>query len=150
MTRSARCTTASPSSVEFHSGADFSRLGASAPRLELHIPPRVGQPILAAAAFYGGFGELQLQCHLVFGGRAPGPLRRLLEAFLSVCRWVDVYFGGRPNLRDEGDNHLIELAVVAGANWIVTNNVADFRGGEPRFPDIRIATPGEYLKETMR
>ena len=76
--------------------------------------------------------------------------RRLLEAFLSVCRWVDVYFGWRPNLRDEGDNHVIELGVAAGANWIVTNSAADFRGGELRFPDIRIATPGEYLKETMR
>jgi len=75
--------------------------------------------------------------------------RQLFEAFLSVCSWVDVYFGWRPNLRDEGDNHLIELAVAGGANWIVTNNLADFRGAELRFPHIRIAPPGEYLKETM-
>ena len=37
----------------------------------------------------------------------------LLDAFLSVCEWVPIYFLWRPNLPDEGDNHLMEL-VVAG------------------------------------
>jgi hypothetical protein len=50
----------------------------------------------------------------------------------------------------KGTNHLMELAVAAGANWIVTNNVADFRGVELQFPEIRIARPAEYLKETTR
>ncbi len=27
--------------------------------------------------------------------------QRLFEAFLSVCAWVHVYYGWRPNLRDE-------------------------------------------------
>jgi hypothetical protein len=54
----------------------------------------------------------------------------LLEAFPSVCEWLDVYFGWRPNLSDEGDNHLIELAVAGGAGWIVTNNLADFERAE--------------------
>ena len=75
--------------------------------------------------------------------------RQLFEAFLSVCTWVNVYFRWRPNLRDEGDNHLIELAVAGGANWIITNNLADFRGAELRFPQLRVAHPGEYLKETL-
>ena len=55
-----------------------------------------------------------------------------------------------PNLRDEGDNHSIELAVAAGAGWIITNNLADFRGAQLKFPEIRIVAPGEYLKETRR
>src|SRR5262245_24624275 len=71
----------------------------------------------------------------------------LLEAFLSVCLWIDVYFGWRPNLRDEDDNHIMELAVAAGAGWIVTNNVADFQAAELRFPEVRIASPALYLKE---
>jgi tetratricopeptide (TPR) repeat protein len=37
---------------------------------------------------------------------------RFLDAFLGVCEWVDIYFGWRPNLRDENDNHLVELAVA--------------------------------------
>ena len=73
--------------------------------------------------------------------------QQLVEAFLSVCEWVHVYFSWRPNLPDEGDNHLMELAVASGADWIVTNNVADFRRAEMRFPHIGIARPGEFIRE---
>jgi len=69
--------------------------------------------------------------------------RKLLEAFLSVCEWVDVYFGWCPNLPDEGDNHLVELAVAGGARFIVTNNVAGLTGGELRLPEIRVVRPLE-------
>lgn len=71
----------------------------------------------------------------------------LLEAFLGVCEWVHVYYSWRPNLPDEGDNHLMELAVAAGADWIVTNNVADFRRAELRFPRIGIIRPGDFIRE---
>jgi len=73
--------------------------------------------------------------------------QQLLEAFLSVCEWVEVYYGWRPNLPDEGDNHLMELAVAAGAYWIVTNNVADFRRAELQFPQIGIIRPAEFIRE---
>jgi putative PIN family toxin of toxin-antitoxin system len=73
--------------------------------------------------------------------------QQLLEAFLSVCEWVQVYYGWRPNLADEGDNHLMELAVAAGADWIVTNNVADFERADLRFPQIGIVRPGEFIRE---
>jgi predicted nucleic acid-binding protein len=72
------------------------------------------------------------------------------DAFLSVCEWVDVYFAWRPNLPDQGDNHLIELAVAGGAGFIVTNNVADLTGGELRFPEIRVVRPLEFMKEAIR
>ncbi len=58
---------------------------------------------------------------------------RFMTAFLSVCEWLDVYFGRRPNLRDEHYNHLIEMAVAGGASWIVTSNVADFERPELEF-----------------
>jgi predicted nucleic acid-binding protein len=73
--------------------------------------------------------------------------RRFFEAFLSVCEWVHVYYLWRPNLRDEGDNHIVELAVAGGACAIVTNNIADFRGSDLRFPNLRVMTPRELLKE---
>jgi putative PIN family toxin of toxin-antitoxin system len=58
----------------------------------------------------------------------------LFDAFLSVCQWVDVYYLWRPNLPDEADNHVLELAVAGNASAIVTNNVSDFRSSELRFP----------------
>ncbi|MDA1143229.1 MAG: PIN domain-containing protein [Planctomycetota bacterium] len=72
--------------------------------------------------------------------------QRLFSAFLSVCEWVKVYYLWRPNLPDEGDNHLVELAVAGGAEVIVTNNVRDCRRGELRFPQLRILTPSEFLE----
>lgn len=71
----------------------------------------------------------------------------LIAAFASVSEWVDIYYSWRPNLRDEGDNHLIELAVAGTASVIVTNNVRDLRSGELHFPSIRILTPSGLMKE---
>lgn len=70
----------------------------------------------------------------------------LFTAFLSVSEWIRVYFLWRPNLPDKGDDHLIELAVAGGASAIVTNNLSDLRGGELRFPELKILTPNQFLK----
>jgi predicted nucleic acid-binding protein len=60
---------------------------------------------------------------------------------------VTVYFGWRPNLPDEGDNHLIELALAGGAQAIVTHNLRDLRGGELRLGTLRVLTPAQFLEE---
>lgn len=73
--------------------------------------------------------------------------RELFEAFLSVCEWVHVYFLWRSNLRDEGYNHVFELAVAGGVEAIVTNNVADFRSADLRFPGLRVLAPKDALRE---
>jgi putative PIN family toxin of toxin-antitoxin system len=71
---------------------------------------------------------------------------RLFDAFLSRTRLIEVYYRWRPNLPDEGDNHVLELAVAAGDVPIVTFNRRDFRGGELRFPGIVVQTPGAWLR----
>ena len=70
---------------------------------------------------------------------------RFLDDFLSVCEWVSVYYLWRPNLRDEGDNHVLELAVAGGAQSIVTGNTADFTHTALRFPAIAVVTPRDFL-----
>jgi putative PIN family toxin of toxin-antitoxin system len=71
----------------------------------------------------------------------------MLDIFAGVCRWTRVYYAWRPNLRDESDNHVIELAVAGGAAAIVTRNVRDYRiGAQLRFPHIDILTPARILK----
>lgn len=70
----------------------------------------------------------------------------LFEALLSVSDWVRIHFLWRPNLPDEADNHVLELAVAGGANAIVTANVRDFGRAELVFPSVRIMTPGDFLK----
>jgi len=74
----------------------------------------------------------------------------VFNAFLSVCRWTRIYYLWRPNLRDEADNHVIELAVAGGASAIVTKNVRDFRATELQFPDLQVLKPEALLEEMDR
>lgn len=72
---------------------------------------------------------------------------QVLAALAQRGRWVTVYYGWRPNLPDEADNHLIELALAGNAEAIVTHNVRDIRRGELLFDKLRILTPAEFLEE---
>lgn len=71
----------------------------------------------------------------------------LFHAFMAVSRMTEIYYLWRPNLPDEADNHVLELAVAARAAAIVTHNRADFTRSELRFPELRILAPAELLKE---
>lgn len=71
---------------------------------------------------------------------------QIIDGFLSCCRWVEVFYAWRPNLPDEADNHLIELALAAQADAIVTRNVRDLSRGELKFPMLRVLTPVECLE----
>ena len=73
-------------------------------------------------------------------------IEELLKALYSVCQWVPIYYLWRPNIADEGDNFLIELALAGNATHIVTNNIRDFRNAELKFPSITILTPSELLR----
>jgi predicted nucleic acid-binding protein len=105
------------------------------------------RPLIGAALF--AEYESALEREALFEGCVLSPRERgrLLDDFLSVCRWTRVYFAWRPNLRDESDNHLVELAVAGGARAIVTKNVRDFGRMELRFPDLRVLTPADLIKE---
>jgi len=70
----------------------------------------------------------------------------VLDGLMSRCRWVEVFYAWRPNLPDEGDNHLIELAVAAQAEAIVTRNLRDVARGELKFPTLRVLTPEQCLE----
>lgn len=73
---------------------------------------------------------------------------QVLAALAKVGRWVTVYYGWRPNLPDEADNHLIELAIAGGASAIITHNVRDVCRGELLLDGMRVYTPAEYLEKT--
>lgn len=106
---------------------------------------RLAQPVIGEALFLE-YESVMGRSHLYVRSPLSGEEREeLFAAFLSVCEWVSVYYLWRPNLVDEGDNHVLELAVAGSAEFIVTNNVKDFRRSELRFPQIKILTPGEFL-----
>ena len=70
----------------------------------------------------------------------------LFNALYSVCRLVDVSYLWRPNLKDEGDNFIVELAVAGNADYIVTKNLKDFRQSELVFDSFKVITPKQLLE----
>ena len=73
--------------------------------------------------------------------------QQVLAALAQRGRWVTIYYGWRPNLPDEADNHLVELALAGGAAGIVTHNVRDLGRGELVFEQLRVLTPAQCLEE---
>jgi putative PIN family toxin of toxin-antitoxin system len=70
----------------------------------------------------------------------------LLASFMSVSQWINIYYLWRPNLKDEADNHLIELAVAGNAQIIATNNIKDFQNAELLFPNLSISKPEQIIR----
>ncbi|WP_289500777.1 PIN domain-containing protein [Gloeocapsopsis sp. IPPAS B-1203] len=68
-----------------------------------------------------------------------------MASFMSVCEWMRIYYLWRPNLIDEADNHLIELAIAGNARIIVTHNTKDFKQAELSFPELLILKPDEMI-----
>ena len=73
-------------------------------------------------------------------------IQELLNAFCSITRWVSIHYLWRPNLTDENDNFIIELAIAGNTTTIITNNIRDFKNSEISFPELKIATPETLLK----
>lgn len=102
----------------------------------------MGNALVAEYEAVASRPTIRQQCVLT-----PSEIGELLDAFCSVCEWIPVYYLLRPNLPDEGDNHLVELAAAGNAEVIATNNARDFRRAELAIPGIRILAPQYLLKE---
>ena len=69
----------------------------------------------------------------------------LFQAFLLTCKWNEIFYLWRPNLTDEGDDFLIELAVASNSLVIITDNVKDIEVGELKF-NIEVLTPKQFIE----
>ena len=58
---------------------------------------------------------------------------------------IKIYYLWRPNLKDENDNHLIELAIAGNAEILATHNLKDFRQTQLKFPRLQIKEPKEII-----
>lgn len=61
---------------------------------------------------------------------------------------VTQFFLWRPQLRDPGDEHILEAAVNGGANAIVTFNLRHFQEGAARF-GIETLRPADALRRII-
>jgi predicted nucleic acid-binding protein len=71
-----------------------------------------------------------------------------VDAFLSALAvWVEpvsLHYIWRPQLRDPGDEMVLEAAVNARVDALVTSNVKDFSTAAPRF-GLAVKTPAQAL-----
>lgn len=74
----------------------------------------------------------------------------LFEAVLHMSIWTNIHFLWRPNLRDESDNHVLELAIASGAQAVITNNLKDFMRSDLTFPNLLITTPRDWLSRRQK
>lgn len=101
---------------------------------------------LIGVALFAEYEAVLARDELFTNGLTADERNALLNALLSVGVWVRIFYLWRPNLKDESDNHLMELAVAGNARYIVSHNNKDFRHSELVF-NIPIVTPMELLNE---
>jgi len=73
----------------------------------------------------------------------------LLQVWAKVCKPVSLHFLWRPQLRDPGDEMVLETAINGGAHALVTFNTTDFRQACPRF-GVDLWTPATLLGRLRR
>lgn len=103
------------------------------------------QPLISLALFLEyesvlSRPQVQARCPL-----PPVQREALIDAFASRCQMVELHYLWRPNLQDEADNHVFELAVAAQNAPILTWNLRDFASAELRFPEVRVLTPAQWI-----
>jgi putative PIN family toxin of toxin-antitoxin system len=73
-----------------------------------------------------------------------------VEKFLRFIAYIgktfEIYFLLRPNLKDEKDNKIVELAVTSQSDYLITSNIRDFKNAELKFDQLKTITPSEFVK----
>lgn len=69
----------------------------------------------------------------------------LVDYLCQVAHRQEIHFLWRPALTDPRDEFVLELAVAARCDAIVTHNVRDFEGVSSFRP--RVLTPAEFLSQ---
>jgi predicted nucleic acid-binding protein len=93
--------------------------------------------------------EYEAQCisaeHCMASGLTRVEAGIFVDALISMAEPVKLFFRWRPQLRDPGDELVLEAAVNGRAEAIVTFNEKDLREARQSF-GIDVIRPGEALK----
>ena len=90
---------------------------------------------------------LRRKKNLKLMGLNEGDIENFLSFLAFIGRPFETYFLFRPNLKDEDDNMLVELAVASNASYLITSNIKDFkRNAQLKFAEFAVITPTEFVK----
>lgn len=118
--------------------------GANRRLLELSLQGKF-QPLISCALFSEYEDLMNRSSIQELCKRSPEEINILFDGFLSICEFVKIYYLWRPNLIDEDDNYLIELAIAGNADILVTHNIKDFYRSQLKFPRLQIRQPQEII-----
>lgn len=74
---------------------------------------------------------------------SPSEITGFLDWFVSISSRHKIHFLWRPLLRDPKDDMVLEAAVAAAADFLVTFNTSDFDGSASL--GVRVITPSQLL-----
>jgi putative PIN family toxin of toxin-antitoxin system len=71
----------------------------------------------------------------------------ILQFIATVARPTSIRYAWRPNLRDENDNMVMELALASGSEYLITRNTRDFvLDSDLSNDEVAVVTPGEFMR----
>src|SRR4051794_3137114 len=92
--------------------------------------------------------ESALLRHMPASPYSEQDIRDFIDYICGTAIRQEIFFLWRPFLRDPGDDLVLEAAVAAGCDAIVTHNIRDFAAAKKL--GVRVLTPGEFLNELRR
>ena len=84
--------------------------------------------------------------HLAEAGLSAGEVQAVIDVLVSVAEWVRIDYRWRPQTRDPADEMVLEAAINARADAIVTFNRRDFGKAPGKF-GLGCWLPGETLEK---
>ena len=85
--------------------------------------------------------------HIAASGLSQSQVMTFLDAIAGFVKPVKVHYLWRPQLRDPADELVLEAAVNADADALVSFNIRHFKAAVNKF-NFRLALPGDFLRST--
>jgi putative PIN family toxin of toxin-antitoxin system len=121
------------------------RLGASFALLEALAAQRVD--FVTSATLWLEYESVLKRPEIVkMHGLSAVDVDDFLNGLARLVSPVELHFAWRPQLRDPGDEMVLEAAVNGHVDALVTHNLADFEIAKTRF-SLNVWTPGNALKK---
>ena len=89
--------------------------------------------------------EAVLTRHAASLGLRRSAVTTVVDYLCAVGKRQSIHYLWRPLLRDPDDEFVLEVAVAAGCQYIITHNVRDFTGAERL--GVNILRPSQFLQQ---
>lgn len=122
-----------------------SRNGASFAVMQM-VARRTLVPLVTTALFLEYESVLKRPEQRAAHGFSTPDIDAVLAEFAALAEGVEVHFRWRPQLSDPKDEFVLEAAVNANVDALVTHNLKDFDALKDRFA-LRVLRPAQLLQE---